>query len=126
MTTPAQSDPPIRVERHGTIVVLIPSPEAVALPERPLEQAAMAALALLRAKPPAGVVMDLSRVDFFGSLFIAFLIRCHHLAKENRGRMVVAGASERIRELLHLAALDSVWRFYQNRVEAVQALTSSG
>ena len=126
MTTSAQSEQPIRVERHGTFAVIIPSPEAVALPERPLEQAATAALAPLEAKPPAGIVMDLSRVDYFGSLFIAFLVRCHKLAKKSGGRMVVAGASGRIRELLHLAALDSLWAFHTDRTEAVWALTGTG
>jgi anti-sigma B factor antagonist len=126
MTTPTQSEPPIRVERHGTVAVLIPSPEAVALPQKPLEDAATATLAPLQAMRPAGIVMDLSRVDYFGSLFIGFLIRCHHLAKASGGRMVMAGVSGRIRELLHLAALDQLWRFHENRAEAVQALSSTG
>lgn len=123
MTTPTQSEPPIRVERHGTIAVLIPSPEAVALPEKPLEKAADAVLAPLKAMPPTGLVMDLSRVDYFGSLFISFLVRCHIQTNRSGGRMVVAGASERIRELLHLTALDQLWRFYPDRAEAVRALT---
>lgn len=126
MTTPEQSEPPIRVERHGTIAILIPSPEAAALAERPLEQAATAALAPLEALPPAGIVMDLSRVDYFGSLFISFLIRCYKLAKQSGGRMVVAGASGRIHQLLRLAALDSLWPFHKDRAEAVQALTNTG
>ena len=125
MTTPKQSEDPIRVERHGTIAVLVPSSEAVALPEQSLERAGTAALAPLEAMPPAAIVMDLSRVDYFGSLFISFLIRCHTLAKKSGGRMVVAGASERIRQLLHLAALDNLWRFHQDRAEAVQTLTST-
>ena len=125
MTTPTQSDPPIRVERHGTIAIVIPSLAAVALSEKPLEKAADAVLAPLKAMPSAAIVMDLSRVDYFGSLFISFLVRCHIQTNKSGGRMVVAGASERIRELLHLAALDQLWRFYQDRAEAVQALTST-
>jgi anti-anti-sigma factor len=125
MTTPAQSEPSIRLEQHGTVAVLIPSPEAGALTEHPLEQAATAVLIPLAALPPAGIVMDLSRMDYFGSRFIGFLIRCHKLVKNSGGQMVVAGASERIHELLRLSALDRVWPFYQNRSEAVQALTST-
>ena len=126
MMISTHSEPPIRVERHGTVAVLIPSPEAVALPQQPLEEAATAALTPLQAMRPAGIVMDLSRVDYFGSLFIGFLIRCHHLAKESGGRMVMAGVSGRIQELLHLAALDQLWRFHADRAEAVQALTGTG
>jgi anti-anti-sigma factor len=126
MTTSAQSEPLIRVEWHDALAILIPSPEAAALPERSLEEAATATLAPLEAQPPAGIVMDLSRVDYFGSLFISFLIRCHKLATKGGGRMVVAGASGRIRQLLHLAALDSLWAFHPGRAEAVQALTGTG
>lgn len=124
MTTP-QSDPPIRVERHGTVAVLTPSPEAPGLAERPLEQAATAVLTPLAAVPPAGIVMDLTELDYFGSRFIGFLIRCHQLIKESGGRMVLVGASARVRELLRLSALDGLWPFYQEVGKAVQALTST-
>jgi anti-anti-sigma factor len=126
MTTPAQSEPVIRLEQHGTIAVLIPSPEAGALAEPPLEQAATAVLSQLATMSPTGIVMDLTRMDYFGSRFIGFLIRCHKLVKDNGGQMVVVGASARIHELLRLALLDNLWRFYQDRVQAVQALTSTG
>ena len=126
MTTPTQFKSLIEVEWLGTIAVLIPSPEAAALPEQPLEQVASAALAPLEVLPPTGIVMDLSRVDYFGSLFISFLIRCYKLAKKSGGRMVVAGASGRIHQLLRLAALDDLWHFHQDRAEAVQALTRTG
>src|SRR5262245_47536161 len=112
MITPAQSNPPIRIERHGTIVVLIPSPEAATLAERPLEQAATAVLGPLAAMPPAGIVMDLTRLDYLGSRFIGFMIRCHELVKNSGGKMVVVNASERIHEVLYLSALDRVWPFY--------------
>jgi anti-anti-sigma factor len=125
MSTPAQAEPLIRVERHGTIAVLIPSPEVVALPEHPLQQAATVALAPLEKLPPTGIVMDLSQVEYFGSLFISFLIRCHRLAKESGGRMAVAGASGNIQQLLRLSALDSLWPFHREQAEAVQALTSA-
>lgn len=125
MTTPVQSELPIRIEQHGTIAVLIASPEAGALAESPLEQAATAVLAPLAAMPPAGIVMDLTRMDYFGSRFIGFLIRCHKLIKSSGGRMVVVGASARIQELLRLSALDSLWPFYPDQAKAVQALTST-
>src|SRR5262245_64089847 len=126
MAIPAPSEHPIRVERHDAVAVILPSPEAAALPERPLEQAATTALAALEAQPPAGIVVDLSRVDYFGSLFLSFLVRCHHLATKGGGGMVVVGASGRIRPMLHLAALDGLWAFHPDRAEAVRALTGTG
>jgi anti-anti-sigma factor len=70
--------------------------------------------------------MDLTRMDYFGSRFIGFLIRCHRLVKDSGGQMVVVGASGRIHELLRLSALDRLWPFYQDRAHALQALTSTG
>jgi anti-anti-sigma factor len=125
MTTPGQFEPPIRLERHGDIAILIPSPETGTLVERPLEQAATAVLTPLTAMPPAVIVMDLTQMDYFGSRFIGFLIRCHKLIKNCGGRMVVVGASARIHELLRLSALDSLWPFYQDRAKAFQALTTT-
>ena len=37
-------------------------------------------------------------------------------------RLVLAGASERARELLHLTALDTLWALYNTRAEAIDAL----
>jgi anti-sigma B factor antagonist len=125
MITAAQSELPIRVEQHGTIAVLIASPEAGALAENPLEQAATAVLAPLASMPPAGLVMDLTRMDYFGSRFIGFLIRCHKQIKKSGGRMVLAGASARVQELLRLSALDNLWPFYPDQAKAVQALTGA-
>jgi anti-anti-sigma factor len=125
MMTSALSEPFIHLERHGTIAVLIPSPEAGTLAENPLEQAATAVLTALAALPPASIVMDLTRMDYFGSRFIGFLIRCHKLVKNSGGKMVLAGASVRIQEVLRLSALDGLWPFYRDRATALQALTSN-
>jgi hypothetical protein len=38
---------------------------------------------------------------------------------------VLAGASERTRELLHLTALDTLWALYNTRAEAIEALAGS-
>ena len=60
-------------------------------------------LSPLKEDPPAGIVIDLSQVSYFGSVFLSFLLRCHMLAKKTGCEVVLAGASERTRELLHAA-----------------------
>lgn len=113
----------IRIERHGPIAVITPSSEVEKLPENLMEQAAQMVLSPLRSDPPEGLVFDLSKVSFFGSVFLSFLLRCHKRVKEHGGEMVVAGASARARELLHMTALDTLWALYANRAEAIAALT---
>lgn len=114
-----------RVERHGDIAVVTPSPEVESMNETLIQQATQLVMSPLREDPPAGVVIDLSQVKFFGSVFLSFLLRCHMLAKKRGSEMVLAGCSERTRELLHLTALDTLWALYTTRDEALQALAGS-
>src|SRR5436309_10956531 len=110
------------IERHGDIAIVTPSPEVEKMPENLMDQAAQMVLAPLRDDPPAGLIFDLSRVDYVGSVFLSFLLRCHKRVKEQGSEVVVAGASPRARELLHLTALDTLWALYNSRAEALEAL----
>ncbi|HEV3257381.1 MAG TPA: STAS domain-containing protein [Gemmataceae bacterium] len=123
MTEPSQSQS-FRVQWHGDIAVITPAPEVESMPENLIHQAAEIVLAPLRKTPPAGMVIDLSQVKFFGSVFISFLLKCHMLAKRHGTEVVLAGASPRARELLHLTALDTLWAIYDNLDEAMEALGS--
>ena len=123
MTTESNQSESFRVERHGDIAVIIPAPEVESMPENLIQQAAQMVLAPLKNDPPAGLIIDLSQVKFFGSVFISFLLRCHMLVKKHGSEVVLVGASDRIKELLHLTALDTLWALYSTRSEAVQALT---
>src|SRR5437868_4215166 len=118
--TQAQS---FSIERHGEIAIITPSPEVEKMPENLMENAAKIVLAPLRTDPPAALVFDLSRVDYVGSVFLSFLLRCHKRVKEHGSEVVVAGASNRARELLHMTALDTLWALYADRAEAIAALT---
>jgi anti-anti-sigma factor len=121
MTVPSQNQS-IKIERHGDIAVITPSSEVERMPENMMEQAAQLVLAPLRSDPPAGLVFDLSQVDYVGSVFLSFLLRCHKRVKEKGCEVVVAGASPRARELLHMTALDTLWALYDSRAQALAAL----
>src|SRR6266513_447130 len=107
------------LERHGDIAVITPSPEVEKMPENLIDQAAQMVLAPLKADPPAGLIFDLSRVDYVGSVFLSFLLRCHKRVKEHGSEVVVAGASAAARDLLHITALDTLWALYNTRQEAL-------
>ena len=113
----------IKIERHGDIAVIIPSPDIEKLPEHLMEQAAQMVLAPLRDDPPTGLVFDLGQVDYIGSVFLSFLLRCHTRVKKHGSEVVVAGASNRARELLHMTALDTLWALYNTKAEAIAALS---
>jgi anti-anti-sigma factor len=125
MAADASNSQSFRIERHGDIAVVIPSPEVEGMHETEIQMAAQLVLAPLKEDPPGGLVIDLSQVNYFGSVFISFLLRCHMLVKKHGSEVVLAGASERIRELLHLTALDTLWALYATRAEALEALAGS-
>src|SRR5262245_17930752 len=101
MTSESSQGDSFKISRHGDIAVIVPSPEVESMPENLIQQAAQMVLDPLKSDPPAGLVIDLSQVRFFGSVFISFLLRCHTRVKQHGSEMVLAGASDRIRELLH-------------------------
>ncbi len=125
MTAESMQSQSFRIERHGDLAVIIPSPEVENMPETLIQPAAELVLAPLRKDPPTGLVIDLSQVKFFGSAFISFLLKCHMLVKKHGSEVVLAGVSSRIRELLHLTALDTLWALYDTRHEALDALGGS-
>jgi anti-anti-sigma factor len=113
-----------KVERHGDVAVIIPPPEVESMHEALIQQAAQIVLSPLKADPPGGIVIDLSNVAYFGSTFISFLLRCYMLAKRHDSVVVLAGASERIRELLHLMALDMLWVYEPTKAAAIKTLSA--
>ena len=125
MTAEPSQSQSFRVERHGDIAVVVPSPEVESMHDNLMQQAAEMVLAPLQDDPPAGLIIDLSQVKYFGSVFLSFLLKCHMLAKRRGSEVVLAGASERSRELLHLTALDTLWALYDTRAQALEALGGS-
>src|SRR6476646_3514732 len=123
-TAPAGGES-FKIERHGDIAVVTPTPEMENMPENLIEQAAQMVLAPLKENPPNGLIVDLSRVNFFGSVFISFLLRCHLLIKKQGAELVLAGVSDRVRELLRMTSLDTLWALYATRTEALEALGGS-
>ena len=73
--------------------------------------------------PALVIFFDLNQVDYVGSVFLSFLLRCHKRVKEHGSEVVVAGASQKARELLHMTALDTLWALYNTRKEALAALS---
>lgn len=113
------------IDRRGDIAVITPSAEIEDMPENLIEQAAQIVLAPLKAKPPGGLIVDLSRVNYFGSVFISFLLRCHLLVKKQGSELILTGVSEKTRELLRVMSLDTLWAIYDSHDEALASLGGS-
>jgi anti-anti-sigma factor len=113
----------IQIERHGDIAIIVPANEVESMQWDLIQQAAEIVLAPLKKEPASGVIVDLSKVAFFGSVFLSLLLRCHKLVKQQGGEMVLCGVSDHARELLRLTALDTIWAIYDTRAQALEALS---
>jgi anti-sigma B factor antagonist len=114
-----------QLKRQGDLAIIVPSPEVEHLPESLIKPAADMLLAPLRSDPPSNLIVDLEGVRYFGSSFIQFLLRCHEIVKQKGSELVLAGVNERIRELLTMTQLDTIWALYDTRAEATDALGGS-
>jgi anti-anti-sigma factor len=115
-------EPYLSFRRHGEVAVVSVSSAIEDLPSSAIETAAQVVLSPLKANPPSNVIVDLAKVQFFTSEFISFLLRCHVIVKKHNGELVLAGVSDRVRELLRQTALDTLWAIYDNRNQALQML----
>jgi anti-sigma B factor antagonist len=121
ITRKSNSDDAFTIERHGDITVITATAALERLAFGLEEQAAELILKPLQRQENPLILFDLSQVDYFGSMFLALLIRCWKLALSQGGSMALSGVSLRTRELLRLTSLDIVWPIYDSRPEAMEA-----
>ncbi len=112
----------IDLEWHGDALVVIASGAVETLNWDIVEQAADIVLDPLQEQKAPMVVFDMSHVSYFGSVFLALLIRCHKLVRTRGGVMVLCGLHTLARELLHTTSLDTLWAIYDTREEALESI----
>lgn len=112
----------INLEWHGDALVVVANGAVEDLRWDIIEQAADIVLDPIREQKAPMVVFDLSQVSYFGSVFMAMLIRCHKLVKMRGGVMVLCGLHPLARDLLHMTALDTLWAIYETREQALEAI----
>src|SRR5271168_447417 len=100
------SDEAFTIERRGELTVITATKELERIEFGLEELVSDLILKPLRRQENPSIVFDLSRVDFFGSMFLALLIRCWKLALSQGGSMALSGVSQRTRELLRITSLD--------------------
>ena len=110
------------IERHGDLTLISATPALETLEFGLEEHAAGMIIEQFRHQENPLVVFDLTLVDYFGSMFLALLLRCWKLVQARGGMMALAGVSTRAKELLRLTSLDMVWPIYASRQEAMEAL----
>jgi anti-anti-sigma factor len=121
MSTPSDD---FRIEWHGDVLVLVPAVSIESLNWDVIEQTTQLVLKPVREQVVPMLIVDLTGVTYFGSVFLALLLRCHKLIKSRGGELVICGAKGAVRDLLRITALDTLWAIYETRGEALEALSA--
>ncbi len=116
------SNDDFRLDFHGNVVVITPADNVEEMRWDLIEQAAEIVMEPLSDLSVPLVVFDLSHIGYFGSVFLALLLRCHKFVKSRGGEMVLCGATDTARELLRVTALDTIWAIYDTPEQALDAL----
>lgn len=119
-----RSEDAFTIEPHGDVTVITASPALEFLDVGLADNAAELLLGPLRDLENPLVVVDLSQLPYFGSMFLSLLLRCHKLISTRGGMLVLACVSENARELFRITRLDLVWPIYRTRHEAIEMLMS--
>lgn len=112
------------IEWHDNTVLVTPSSSIESLTWDLVERAADTIMEPLSSQQAPMVIVDLSNVQHFGSVFLAMLLRCHKFVKRKNGELVLCSANAPSLELLRITALDTIWAIYDHRREAMDALLS--
>jgi anti-sigma B factor antagonist len=70
------------------------------------------------------VVIDLERVPYVDSTELGRLMRCHLSVRKAGGRVRLCNLSERMRLLLRMTHLDTVFELYDSQEAALSAISS--
>lgn len=121
---PTRSADVFSIERHSGVTVVVASAALESLDPSLEQQITELLVNVLRDAREPLVIFDLSDVGYFGSMFIAVLLRCWKHTTSRGGTMALAGVSPQVKDLLHVTSLDIVWPLYPDRRSALDALLS--
>ncbi len=122
MRTTIATQDAFTIERHGELTIITANPALESVGEGLEDLAARLIIEPMKGEDEPVVLFDLSQVKYFGSVFLAVMIRCWKVVLAKSGTMALAGVSSHARELLHVTALDQAWPIYADRREAEASL----
>lgn len=115
--------PEITSEQGVTIV--FPGPDYDSIYESSLKEFD-GILDLAKTVEPPRLILDLAHTEYFGSAFLAFLIRLsNRLSVQRKGRFGICHLSKFCRAVLTAAKMDKLFELYETRADALAAFTKN-
>jgi anti-sigma B factor antagonist len=114
--------PPYRLEpdRNRTVVTLLPGLNEI--PWADIEQIGTEILQRLQQIATPALLVDLSALNYMGSVQVALVVRMFKAVKERGGQMIVANRDPMVLEVLSLAGLNKIWTITTSREEGLRLL----
>ena len=112
-----------QLEQFDSVSVLAFGREFEHLDQHRLEDLSEAMLEAAGTVDPPRLVIDLSQTTFFGSSFLELLYRAFEILSKREGSaFAISGLTPYCREVIDITHLDRLWKIYDTRDEAVNAL----
>ena len=108
------------VEIQGDIAVVMPVGDATAFRYNDLHREANAIRDLIARGKAKHLVIDLSKLNYFGSEFIGSLVAMAREVRTRRNYATMCAASEQMYEVLANMSLAKLWPYFATRDEALQ------
>ena len=106
-------------EKIGPTLLVVPLANISSLAGEHVQPELNAVLAELEDGDTKNVVVDLQRLDYFGSVMLAAMHMMWKRVRESDGKMVLCGVSELGKEVLQIARFDTLWTICGRREEAL-------
>jgi len=124
MSDPHLSEDAFVIQYQGEFIILEVSSAIESLDQSMGGVLADIVLGPIRAAEHPMLIVDLSKVELFGSIFLSILMRAWKNCVTRGGMMVLCGVGEHVRELLSIVRMDRLWPIYATRGEAMTALST--
>ena len=111
-------------EQHAYVAVAL-NPKLKEMDWQAVEQATSELISRIDASPKAGVMVDLSRMDYINSGLVASLVRIWKAAQQKKGQFSLVSPNEFVTEVLQSSGLWNLWTVVDSREEAVYELGAS-
>ncbi len=109
-------------ETQSTALVVAPLVNISSLPGDQVQAELDRVLTEFQLAQKKNVVLDFTRVGYFGSVMLAAAQTIWKRVRAAQGKMVLCGLSEVARDVLRVSSFDQIWPIYVSRDEAVQSL----
>ncbi len=110
------------VEKVPPCIYVTPVGQGASFRYADLQMEANTVRALVSNADYSALIIDLSRLDYFGSEFIGALIIIGREKKNRGGKVAICSANDNMHEVLKNMAIFKLWPYFEDRATALEAL----